>query len=127
MLSPSDESFIAEVDLPSLRQTAEEVAQPHSQVVSDMVASFTDVHPTCGHTRVILGHEIAKAEDMSSLVRLVRLLVDDPGGTLAALGRALLADESSGRPSADIVTMRLAASARPAPAASLPTPGKARA
>nr|USU32972.1 hypothetical protein NG677_04515 [Methylobacterium sp. OTU13CASTA1] len=115
MLSPSDKAFVAAIDVPSLRQTVEQVARPHCEAVEDMRATFTEVPAICGRTRVALAHESAKADDLSTVIRLFRALESDPAGTLAALGRALIADEASGRPSAAVVPLRVVprAPARP--------------
>lgn len=146
MLRPSDRSFIGELDVPSLRLSVEEIARPHCEAVADMRASFTDVPAECGRTRVALAQEIAKADDLSTIIRLFQALESDPAGTLAALGRALIADEASGRPSAAVVPLRVVPraaprpgifartmtalgrpAAEPTPAASRPASGKARA
>lgn len=107
MLSQSDESFIADLDLPSLRQTAEQVAQPRCDAAADMIELFKEVPPEYRSTRVALGQEIAKAGDMASIVRLLKALESDPVGTLRALGRAFIADEGHAAPSGNVTQLRL--------------------
>lgn len=107
MLSASDEAFIADLDLPSLRQTVEQVAQPRCDAVADMRAVFQEVSADDRGTRIALGQEIAKAGDMASLVRLLRALESDPVSTLRALGKAFIADEGHARLPAAIPHLRV--------------------
>jgi hypothetical protein len=115
MLSESEEAFIADLDLPSLRKTAEQIAQPRFDLAAYMLEFFDDVPADCCGTRVALGQEVAKAGDMASIARLLRALEADPGGTLSALGRAFIADEGHVRPRAAVTHLR-----------AVPTPGPPR-
>lgn len=117
MLSASDEAFIRDLDLPSLRQTAEQVAQPRCDAAADMLEVFQRVPADCRGTRVAIGQEVAKAGDMAAIARLLRALEADPGGTLQVLGRAFIADEGHARPRAPVTHLRVV----PAPAP--PRPG----
>lgn len=102
MLSASDEAFIADLDLPSLRQTAEQVAEPRCDAAADMLEVFQHVSADCRGTRVARGQEVAKARDMAAIARLLRAMEADLGGTLRVLGKSFIADEGHALPHAPV-------------------------
>jgi len=97
MLSPSDEAFITNLDLPSLRLTAEQIAEPRCEAAAGMRACFRDVPADYRGTRVALGHEIAKADGIADIARLLRSLETDPDHTLRVMAKAFAADEERAR------------------------------